>query len=137
MASSTGGITPLVGRVLISVIFIVAGVNKIMAFSMMKGYVASQLPLPAVALTIAILVEVLGGVAILVGFWTKFTAWVVFLYLIPTTFFFHFLPALHGMDRMNNMMNVEKNLAIMGGLLFVALYGAGGYSCDAARAPKA
>ena len=138
MANSSGGITPLLGRVLMSLIFIVAGVQKIPAFSMMKGYIAmAHLPLPSVALSIAIAIEVLGGLAILAGFWTKFTAWVVFLYLIPTTLFFHLLPALNGMDKMNNIMNVEKNLAIMGGLLILAVHGAGRYSFDAAGEPKA
>jgi uncharacterized membrane protein YphA (DoxX/SURF4 family) len=57
--------------------------------------------------------------------------------MIPTTVFFHLMPALQGMDRMGNIMHVEKNLAIMGGLLILAVHGAGRYSCDAARAPKA
>ena len=138
MANPSGSITPLIGRVLMSVIFIVAGIQKIPAFSMMKGYVAmAHLPLPSVALSIAIAIEILGGLAILVGFWTRFTAWVVFVYLIPTTLCFHLLPALNGVDRMSNIMNVEKNLAIMGGLLILAVHGAGSYSCDAAGAPKA
>jgi len=137
MANSSGNFRSLVGRILISLIFIVAGVQKIFAFGMMKGYVAMALPLPSVALGIAIIIEVLGGLAMLFGFWTRFSAWIVFLYMIPTTFFFHFLPALHGTDRMSNTMNVEKNLAIMGGLIFLALWGPGKYSCDSAGAPKA
>jgi putative oxidoreductase len=138
MSNSSGGIVPLLGRILISLIFIVAGVQKIPAFSMMKGYVASaHLPFPSLALAIAIAIEILGGLAILAGFWTKFASWVVFLYLIPTTLFFHLMPALQGVDRMGNIMNVEKNLAIMGGLLILAVHGAGKYSCDAASAPKA
>lgn len=138
MSNSSGGTVPLLGRILISLIFIVAGVQKIPAFSMMKGYVASaHLPFPSLALAIAIAIEILGGLAILAGFWTKFASWVVFLYLIPTTLCFHLMPALNGVDRMGNIMNVEKNLAIMGGLLILAVHGAGKYSCDEARAPKA
>ncbi|MBZ5502233.1 MAG: DoxX family protein [Acidobacteriia bacterium] len=138
MANSSGGITPLLGRVLMSLIFIVAGAQKIPAFSMMKGYVAmAHLPFPSLALAIAIAIELVGGLAILAGLWTRFTAWVVFLYLIPTTLCFHLLPALHGTDQMNNIMNVEKNLAIMGGLLLLAAHGAGRYSCDGAGEPKA
>ena len=138
MSNSSGSTVPLVGRILMSLIFIGAGIQKIPAFSMMTGYVKSAgLPLPSVALAIAIAIELLGGLAILTGFWTKFTAWIVFLYLIPTTLFFHLLPALHGMDAMNNAVNVEKNLAIMGGLLILAIHGPGKYSIDSARAPKA
>jgi putative oxidoreductase len=137
MADSSGSIVPLIGRVLISVIFIVAGIQKILGFSSMVGYVAmGHLPFPSVALAIAIIIEVLGGLAILAGFWTRFTAWVVFVYLIPTTLLFHLVPALNGIDRMGNIMNVEKNLAIMGGLLILAVHGAGQYSCDSAGAPS-
>lgn len=138
MSNSSGSIVPLIGRILISLIFIVAGVQKIFAFSAMQGYVAAaHLPFPSLALAIAVAIELLGGIAILIGFWTKFTAWVVFLYLIPTTLLFHLVPALHGMDKMGNIMNVEKNLAIMGGLLILAAHGAGSASVDSARAPSA
>jgi len=137
MANSSGGVTPLLGRVLISAIFILGGISKIMAFSMYTGYVAAgHLPLPAVSLGIATAIELVGGLAILAGFWTRFTASVVFLYLIPTTLLFHKFWVFQGMDRMNQMIHFEKNLAIMGGLLILAVHGAGRYSFDAAGEPK-
>ena len=62
MANSSGGVVPLVGRILISQIFIVAGINKVMNFSMMTGYVAAaHLPLPKVSLAIAAAIEILGA----------------------------------------------------------------------------
>jgi putative oxidoreductase len=138
MANSSGGAVPLVGRILMSQIFILAGITKVMNFSMMTGYVAAvHLPLPKVSLGIAAAIEMLGGLAILTGFHTKLASWIVFLFLIPTTLLFHLLPAIHGMDAQNNIVNVQKNIAIMGGLLILATFGAGGFSIDSSRAPKA
>ncbi len=138
MANSSGSAVPLLGRILISVVFILGGVGKIAGFSMEEGMVAAKhLPMPAVALGIALIIELVGGLAILLGLFTRFTAWILFLYLIPTTFLFHNFWALQGMDRIDSMIHFEKNLAIMGGLLLLAAYGAGAYSIDSARAPKA
>ncbi|MGC2332989.1 MAG: DoxX family protein [Candidatus Acidiferrales bacterium] len=137
MANSSGGIVPLIGRILLSSVFIIAGIGKIGGFSMEEGFVASKhLPLPAVALAIAMIIELVGGLAILVGFYTRFTAWIVFLYLIPTTFIFHNFWTMQGADRLNTMLHFEKNIAIMGGLLLLAAFGAGGFSIDSARAPQ-
>ena len=137
MATSSGGIVPLIGRILLSLVFIIAGVSKIGGFSMEQGFVASKhIPLPAVALAIAMLIELLGGLAILFGLFTRFAAWIVFLYLIPTTLIFHNFWAMQGAAHQDNMLHFEKNVAIMGGLLLLAAFGPGGFSVDAARAPK-
>ena len=82
-------------------------------------------------------IEVFGGLAILLGFQTRIAAWVLFAYLIPTSLVFHNFWALQGMERMDNQAHFFKNVAIMGGLLFVATFGAGAYSIDAARLKKA
>ncbi len=137
MANSSGGVVPLVGRILISIVFILGGIGKITGFSMEEGMVAAKhLPMPAVALGIALVVELVGGLAILLGLFTRFTAWILFLYLIPITFLFHNFWAFGGMDRIDPMIHFEKNLAIMGGLLVLATYGAGAYSIDSSRAAK-
>jgi len=138
MSNSSSSIVPLIGRILISPIFILAGISKIMSFSVIAGYAAdSHLPLPKVALACAAAIQILGGLAILVGFHTKFAAWIVFLFLIPTTLVLHNFWAMAGPERTINMNHFETNLAIMGGLLFVATFGAGAYSVDAARLKKA
>jgi putative oxidoreductase len=138
MANSSGGVVPLVGRILISQIFILSGISKIMNYSMMIGYVApAHLPLPKISLGLAAAIEILGGLSVLTGFHTKVSAWILFLYLIPTTLLFHNFWAMQGMARQDNIVHFQKNLAIMGGLLFLALYGAGRYALDAdSSAPK-
>jgi putative oxidoreductase len=114
-----------------SIIFISSGLQKVAMFSMMTGYVAAKhLPLPAVSLGIAAAVEVFGGLAVLLGFRARVAAWVLFLYLIPTTVFFHNFWAQSGMEQMDAQIHFFKNVAIMGGLLFVAAFGAGAYSID-------
>lgn len=138
MANSSGGVVPLLGRILLSAVFILSGISKITSFSMEEGYVVSRhLPLPAVALVIALIIEILGGLAILTGCFTRFASWILFLYMIPTTFLFHNFWTMGGMDRYDNTMHFEKNLAIMGGLLILATLGAGRYSIDASRQPRA
>ncbi len=137
MSNSSGSIVPLLGRILVSVVFILGGIGKITGFSMEEGMVAAKhLPMPAVALGIALVIELVGGLAILLGLFTRFTSWILFLYLIPTTLLFHNFWAQQGMDRIDAMIHFEKNLAIMGGLLFLATYGSGAYSIDSSRAPE-
>jgi putative oxidoreductase len=137
MSNSSTSMVPLFGRILISPVYLLAGISKIMAFSMMLGYVTTaHLPFPKLSLACAAAIEILGALAILLGFHTKVAAWIVFVFMIPTTLLFHLMPAIENMDRMGNITNVEKNLAIMGGLLLLATFGAGAYSVDAARAPR-
>jgi putative oxidoreductase len=81
------------------------------------------------------LIEIFGGLAILAGFHTRLVAWILFLFLIPTTVLFHNFWAVQGAARQGSMGEFEKNLAIMGGLLIVANFGAGAYSLDSARSP--
>jgi putative oxidoreductase len=137
MSNSSTSIVPLFGRILLSLVFIVGGVGKITGFSYEEGMVAAKhFPLPAVALGIALIIELIGGLAILAGLFTRFTAWIVFLYMIPTTLMFHNFWALQGADRIDTMIHFQKNIAIMGGLLMLASFGAGAYSIDSARAPR-
>jgi putative oxidoreductase len=137
MSNPSTSIIPLFGRILLSSVFILSGISKITAFAMEEGYVVSRhLPMPAVALTIALIIELAGGFAILAGLCARFIAWILFLYMIPTTFLFHNFWTMSGMDRYDNTIHFQKNLAIMGGLLLLAAFGAGAYSVDSTRAPR-
>ena len=138
MSNSSNSLVPLFGRILLSAVFIMGGIGKITGFSFEESMVAAKhLPLPAVALGIALIIELVGGLAILAGLFTRLTAWIVFLYMIPTTFLFHNFWAMQGADRIDTMIHFEKNLAIMGGLLLLAAFGPGAYSIDSARARRA
>jgi putative oxidoreductase len=138
MSDTSTSIVPLAGRLLISAIFIFSGLNKLGAHAAMVGFSASKgLPAADLAIWLAAAVEILGGLSILLGFQTRIGAWVLFLFLIPTSVVFHNFWALQGMEKMDNQAHFFKNVAIMGGLLFVATFGAGAYSIDAARLKKA
>jgi putative oxidoreductase len=138
MSNSPHSLVPLFGRILMSTVFILGGIGKITGFSFEEGMVAAKhLPMPAVALGIALAVELIGGLAMLMGLFTRPTAWIVFLYMIPTTFLFHNFWAVQGADRIDTLIHFEKNLAIMGGLLLLAAFGPGAYSIDSARARHA
>ncbi|MGH9735005.1 MAG: DoxX family protein [Candidatus Acidiferrales bacterium] len=132
MENSGNGVVSLFGRILLSAIFIVSGFSKLFIFHSVAGMLAGKgFPLATIAAGIAIAIELLGGLAILVGFQAKVTAWIVFLYLIPTTLMFHNFWAMQGGMRVDNQVHFLKNLAIMGGLLLLASNGAGRYSLDA------
>jgi putative oxidoreductase len=104
----------------------------------MAGFAASKgLPAAGVAIWLAAAVEILGGLSILLGFQARIGAWALFLFLIPTSFVFHNFWAMQGLEKMDNQAHFFKNVAIMGGLLFVATFGAGAYSIDAARLKRA
>jgi putative oxidoreductase len=138
MSNSSNSVVALFGRILLSAVFIMGGIGKITGFSFEESMVAAKhLPMPAVALGLAMIIELVGGLAILTGLFTRLTAWIVFLYMIPTTVLFHNFWAVQGADRIDTMIHFEKNLAIMGGLLLLAAFGPGGYSIDSARAPHA
>lgn len=128
-------VTSLVGRVLISLIFVLSGFMKIMGFGMMAGVLHSKgIPMAPVALALTILIEFGVGLTLLVGFQARTAAWILFLFLIPTTLLFHnFWAVAPGMEQQNQMAHFLKNLAIMGGLLTIAANGPGGLSVDAKR----
>ena len=138
MPNSSASITSLAGRILMSVVFLFSGLGKVMAYSMMVGYAAAKgLPMAGAGVAVAAVIEILGGLALLTGFYTRIAAWVMFLYLIPVSLTFHNFWAMQGMERMDNQIHFLKNLAIMGGLLILAANGAGGYSFDSSRSAKA
>lgn len=113
----------IAGRVLLSVLFILSAVGKIVSWDVNAQFLASKgLPLIPVLLGAATVVELAGGLALLFGWQVRWGALLLFLYLIPTTLLSHNFWALSGAERQTEMVNFLKNLAIMGGLLAVAAY---------------
>ncbi len=138
MSNPAGDIQPLIGRILISLVFLVSGTFKIAQYSQFAGFAGAKgIPLPAFSIACAAAVELLGGLAMIAGFRARIVAWLWILYLIPTTLVFHNFWAMKGMEQEDNMVHFLLNLAVMGGLLYVAEFGAGRYSLDARGAAKA
>jgi putative oxidoreductase len=117
----------LVGRILIGTLFIPAGFGKLMGFAGTVGYITkvAGLPLPEVAAAIAIVVELVLGIALLVGFKTRWTALIMAIFTVATALFFHKFWA----DATQNIQ-FFKNMAIAGGLLSFAAFGPGRFSID-------
>ena len=124
----------LAARLLFVVMFLPAGLNKIAGFSGTVGYIASVgLPLAAVGAVIAIVVEVVGALALLAGFGTRIAAVVLALFTLVASIFFHAYWAAPEGQAMVQQLMFFKNLAIVGGLLALAANGAGRWSLDARR----
>jgi putative oxidoreductase len=124
----------LVGRILLAVLFLPAGIGKLTGFAGTVGYIASVgLPLPQVAAAIALIVEIVGGVALIVGFNTRFAALALAVFTLVASIFFHNYWALPADQQMIPQLMFFKNIAVIGGLLTLAAWGAGNWSLDARR----
>jgi putative oxidoreductase len=123
---------PLIGRVLIALLFVPEGFSKVTDFSGSVGYItANGLPMPQVLAAIAIVIEIGAGLALLIGLATRWAAALLFIFCLLTAFLFHNFWAMPAGEQMMQSINFHKNLAIAGGLLFVMAFGAGPVSADA------
>ncbi|HTW28396.1 MAG TPA: DoxX family protein [Acetobacteraceae bacterium] len=119
----------LVGRILLAWIFVMAGFGKLMSPGATIGYFGSiGLPVPVAAYAVALFVEILVGLALLVGYQTRVSALILAVWCILTAITAH-----SNFANRDMMIHFMKNFAMAGGLLFVAAHGAGAISLDAAR----
>lgn len=123
--------SPLVGRILLSLIFLMSGIHKMTAWSDTAEQMAGE-GMPTVPLFLfgAIVFEVGGGLSILLGCRARLGAALLIVFLIPTTLIFHDFWTYEGQQQQMQMINFMKNLAIMGGLFVVLGFGAGPMSLD-------
>lgn len=123
----------LLGRLLLAYIFLMSGYGKITGFAGSAKYMAKY-GMPAIEplLVAAIIVELVGGLALAVGWKARWAAWALFLFIIPTTLIFHAYWAVPADQAYGQLIHFQKNLAIMGGMLYVALMGPGRLSLDKA-----
>jgi putative oxidoreductase len=121
----------LIGRLLLAYLFIPAGLGKISGFAGTAGYIASKgLPMPEVGAVLAILAELGCGILLLIGFKTRWAALALAVFTLAAAFFFHNYWAVPAEQVMAQRINFNKNLAIAGGLLLLAAFGAGAFSVD-------
>ncbi|UOB03941.1 DoxX family protein [[Acidovorax] ebreus] len=127
----------LVGRILIALLFIPAGFGKISGFAGTVGYATSVgMPMPTVAVAVGLLIELLGGLALLFGFGTRIAALALAVFTLAASFFFHAYWALPADQQMMQQLLFFKNVAVTGGLLAFAAFGAGAWSVDGARSGR-
>lgn len=124
----------LVGRLLLALLFLPAGLSKISGFAGTVGYIASKgMPMPTAAAVVAIIVEVVGPLALIAGFGTRWAALVLAGFTVVATFVFHNFWAMPADQVMMQQLMFYKNIAVVGGLLVLAAHGAGAWSVDAKR----
>jgi putative oxidoreductase len=118
-------------RFLVSLIFILSGIGKIIAFGETAAKMsAAGFPAPSFFLVCAILIETLAGISLLLGFKTKLAAWGLVVFLIPSTIIFHVVNIADPVHGQEQIVHTLKNLAIIGALLKFAADGAGLFSLD-------
>jgi putative oxidoreductase len=116
----------LLGRVLMSAIFIFAGIIKAKTPTATMGFFAHEgLPLPGVAYAVALLVEIGGGLLFLIGWRARVTALVLAIWCVLTAMIAHYHP-----ENREQMIHFMKNVCMAGGFLQIVAFGAGRLSLD-------
>lgn len=129
MSTSNVNVQPAVaaaGRALLGALFLVSGVQKLFVPAMIQGYISSVgLPFPSVVYAITVVIEIGAGALLLVGLQTRLMAWILAAFTVAAALIFH-----RALGDPNQFVHFAKNLAIAGGLLQVAAFGAGAFSLD-------
>lgn len=132
MSNNTQSIVQAMGRVLMCALFVIGGYNKAVDPSVTAAMMARMgTPLPSLVTILAIAVELGGGVLLLIGLFTQPVAVALGVWCIVTALVAH----THWADR-NMEIHFWKNVAMAGGFAYVAAFGAGAFSVDAARSGR-
>ncbi len=123
----------LTGRILLALIFVLSGFNKIGGFDGTVAYMTGAgLPFASALLVLTIAMELGGGLLLVAGWQTRWVALAFFLFLIPVTLVFH-TSSSNPAQAQQQMIQLLKNISIMGGMLQLFAYGAGAWSFDGRR----
>ncbi|TCW79537.1 hypothetical protein C5O80_28550 [Burkholderia sp. SRS-46] len=121
----------LIARILLMVLFVIFGWSKLTAFSGTVAYMASSgVPAPALSTITAVVMEVVVGIALVIGFYTRPLALLLAIYTLGTAIIGHHYWNMTGAMQQDNMIHFYKNISIIGGLMLLCVTGAGKYSLD-------
>ncbi len=121
----------LLARILLMILFVLSGWSKLSGFEGTVGYMTSLgAPAPMLAAAVAVIMELLVGILLILGFYTRPLALLFALFVLGTALLGHPFWNMVEPERSANMTQFLKNLAIVGGLLLLALTGAGRFSLD-------
>jgi putative oxidoreductase len=121
----------LIGRVLLGLLFLVAGIRIILSYSGNIGYFTKLgFPAPELMTVLAILIEIGGGALLILGWQTRRVSWLLMLFVIIATAMAHRFWEFDAAQYGNQLNHFLKNVAIIGGLLYVVVLGAGKLSLD-------
>ena len=120
-----GSLAELLGRLLLALLYLVSGFGKITGYAATVGYMQAM-GVPALALPLVIALELLGAVAIAIGWQTRLVAFVMAGFTVLAALIFH-----HDLGDATQQVMFFKNLAIAGGFLLLVAHGPGRLSLDA------
>jgi putative oxidoreductase len=121
----------LIGRIFLSVLFLVSGFGKIGGFEGLVGAIASKgLPMPQAFAVATIVIELGVALMLVVGWKARWAAFLIAAFTAIVTFFFHNFWAVPEAEKMMEQINFLKNMALIGGLLLVMAFGPGRLSVD-------
>ena len=122
---------PLAGRLLLAQLFIMSGWGKVTGFAGTVAYMAAKgMPLTEYFAVGAIVLELGGGIALILGWQARWAALALLVFTLPATFIFHNFWAVDAAQAQGQMIHFMKNLCIMGAMLYVMAFGAGPLSLD-------
>jgi len=116
--------TELIGRTLLAQLFLMAGIHKITAYAGTQGYMEAM-GVPGMLLPLVILLEVGGGLMLVLGWQTRWAAAAMGVFSLTSAAIFH-----HNLVDQMQMIMFMKNLSIAGGMFILAVHGAGVLSLD-------
>jgi putative oxidoreductase len=117
-------VSPLIARIFLAQLFLLAGISKIGAYAGTQGYM-DAMGVPGMLLPLVILLEIGGGLAILLGWKTSWVSLALAIFTVVAAAIFH-----HNFGDQTQMIMFMKNIAIAGGFIMLAVHGAGAYSID-------
>jgi len=121
----------LIGRVLIGILFLVAGFMKVMNIAGTTAYMTRLgFPAPVLMAYLSTIIELASGVLLIIGWQTRRVAWLLVVYLAIATGMAHRFWEYEQAQRVNQINHFLKNLALIGAMLFVAVSGPGSASVD-------
>jgi len=121
----------LVGRIFLSLVFLVAASDKILHFGANMAYMGQHgVPFASLFLIIALLVELVGALMILLGWHARWGALIMLLFVVIVTMVFHTFWNYPPAEVANQSLHFFKNFAIIGGMLYVIACGSGRFSLD-------
>ena len=121
----------LVGRILLATMFVTSGFDKVGGFEGTAGYIASKgLPMAQVLAALTILVELGGGILLVIGWKARWAGLALAVFCLLAAFLFHNFWAMPEAQRMAQSQSFWKNVTIAGGMLMVFAFGPGRMSID-------
>lgn len=119
MTNLSKNLYPL-GRALLGTLFLVSGIDKTLGFADVAGWMSSAgLPFATVLLAATILIEIVGGLLLILGWQAQWAALAIALFLIPVTLVFHAFWSADAANFQGQLTNFLKNVSILGGMLLV------------------